>query len=122
VHEIAMVIGRERALQLVEKFGGKRLYIPRTMTSEHKIALAIGLEGARLLAAASHLHGVRDLPECASIRKAEEVRLLRRQGKSYPEIAVLTKLTVAGVRKILWRAKKAARSGMGGPVTHSRAP
>lgn len=49
LEEIAGVIGREGALKLVHACGGTRVFVPRTMRVQHKLATLLGFEQARRL-------------------------------------------------------------------------
>lgn len=76
MEEIAEVIGRGKAVRLVEgtRASGKRrwrrsLYVPTDMSEEHRIASMIGFEAATRL---SYSHGncIIELPSCFALRKA----------------------------------------------------
>lgn len=49
--ELASAIGEPLALALSQRFGGTRLYVPRTISDGHPICVALGREGAKRLAA-----------------------------------------------------------------------
>lgn len=48
--DVAEVIGIDAATALARRFGGQRIYVPRDMGEHHPIAVAVGLDAARLLA------------------------------------------------------------------------
>lgn len=50
LREIAAEIGMEPALKLAAAWPGVRVFVPKHMTAEHPIAVAIGLPAARALA------------------------------------------------------------------------
>lgn len=45
--EIAEIIGLPSTLTLVEKWGGTRIFIPRQVAAQHKLANLLGFEQAR---------------------------------------------------------------------------
>lgn len=47
--ELEQVIGRVAVTRLIEKFGGTRVYVPRTMTVHHDLAEALGMKAAAML-------------------------------------------------------------------------
>ena len=49
--QVAAVIGSGDALKLCNRFGGTALYIPHAIDERHAIAIAIGLDAAKLLSA-----------------------------------------------------------------------
>lgn len=49
--EIAEVIGPAAALRLVDAYGGTVCYVPMAVAPEHRLAQAIGIQAAELLAA-----------------------------------------------------------------------
>lgn len=49
LQEIADVIGREGAMKLTNELGGTRIFVPRKMKVQHKLATLLGFEQARLL-------------------------------------------------------------------------
>ncbi|MEO5334125.1 MAG: hypothetical protein H7839_19100 [Magnetococcus sp. YQC-5] len=49
LEEIADVIGREGAVKLVNECGGTRIFVPRKMRVQHKLATLLGFEQARRL-------------------------------------------------------------------------
>ncbi|MBF0438739.1 MAG: hypothetical protein HQL93_06405 [Magnetococcales bacterium] len=50
LEEIAMVIGREGALQLVGACGGTRIFVPRRLRAQHKLVTLLGFAQAQRLA------------------------------------------------------------------------
>ncbi|GAB0055728.1 hypothetical protein SIID45300_00023 [Candidatus Magnetaquicoccaceae bacterium FCR-1] len=70
LEEIAEVIGREGALQLVHACGGTRIFVPRKLRVQHKLVTLLGFEQARKLS--SHFGG-----ETLTVVRAAE--LLRRR-------------------------------------------
>lgn len=49
--QVAAVIGSGDALKLCNRFGGTALYIPHSVDERHAIAIAIGIDAAKLLSA-----------------------------------------------------------------------
>jgi len=47
--ECARMLGRERALQFMETFGGDTIYIPQRPKAKHKIAECVGIVGMAVL-------------------------------------------------------------------------
>ena len=47
--EIAEVVGDDNVMKLVEEYGGTRIFIPRNMGVQHKLAKLLGFENARIL-------------------------------------------------------------------------
>ena len=96
VEEIAEVIGREKAVRLVEgtrQRGARRwrrhLYIPSDMPEDHRIVSLIGWDAAQALSF-SHANSVLELPSCHSLRKAylsDVVAKMAGQGADQAEIA-----------------------------------
>lgn len=86
VQEIAEVVGREKAVRLVEGVlaTGKRswrrnLYVPSRMRSDHRIAKLIGLDAARALSL-SHANSNLQLPPCKALRSAYLTLLAQKMG------------------------------------------
>ncbi|MBF0270880.1 MAG: hypothetical protein HQL98_02230 [Magnetococcales bacterium] len=71
LEEIAEVIGREGALQLVNACGGTRIFVPRKLRVQHKLVTMLGFEQARRL---SHHFGGETL---TVVRAAELLRRTR---------------------------------------------
>ncbi|WP_241479069.1 hypothetical protein [Leisingera sp. ANG-M1] len=96
VEEIAEVVGREKAVRLVEgtRPSGRRrwrrqLYVPAEMTEEHRIVALIGIKAARRLSF-SHANCILELPSCHALKKAylaDHVLRLHFQGANEAEIA-----------------------------------
>ena len=119
VQEIAEVVGREKAVRLVEgtRPSGKRrwrrsLYVPAEMPEGHRIATLIGFEDAARLSF-SHGNCILELPACHALRKAylaDYVMRLHDQGAEEAEIAReigVEKKTVAGLLDLAdyWRPR-----------------
>lgn len=96
--ELVEVIGKEGVIALAEKFGGTRLYVPKTVEIDSEIVQAIGLDAAGALSA-------RYAPDVIRIPLAREYRAVhyRCQGYSNAKIAVKLGLTESGVNRIFKR-------------------
>lgn len=69
--EIAGIIGREGAMRLVDSCGGTRVFVPRKMKVQHKLATLLGFEQAHLLS--RHFGG----EALTVVRGAEVIRRAR---------------------------------------------
>ena len=89
VIEVIDIIGRGPAEQLVEQFGGVRVFIPRTIGRDHKIAKIIGIEPALKLS--MHFGGeVLSIPKCRSMRvhtRNKEIVAAYQQGAKVNDLA-----------------------------------
>jgi len=92
-------------IALAEAFGGVRLYIPKVMTSQHRIAKAIGIDGAKRLWKALGA-GVVVVP----IMREERAGYYRAKGESQAQIARKLGLSEKGVQRIFKRMKEASES------------
>jgi hypothetical protein len=102
--EIAEMIGTEAMLLLTKKWGGRTLYVPKTMPAEHPIAAAIGYVPARRLT--SQYGGDRlDIPRCIGAHNERAVLALRRQGLSESRIANELRIDNRSVRRVVRRIK-----------------
>ncbi|RYY25220.1 MAG: hypothetical protein EOP62_14255 [Sphingomonadales bacterium] len=86
--ELAAVIGQGAVTRLIERMGGTRTYVPRTIGAHHPIAATIGLKPASLLA--EYFHGrTLDLPKAHARRqRALETALNRPEGVTLKQVAL----------------------------------
>ncbi|MBF0192097.1 MAG: hypothetical protein HQL99_13300 [Magnetococcales bacterium] len=71
LQEVAGVIGVDGAFDLVQEYGGTRIFVPRKMREHHKLVASLGMERARRLA---HHFGGETL---SVVRNAELLRRTR---------------------------------------------
>lgn len=99
---IADLIGAPAALQIAERWGGIRLYIPPEPDEEHELSRLIGLESARILGKAYGGERI-EIPKADCWGRALRNRLIqdaRASGQSQASIARLHGLTERHVRTI----------------------
>lgn len=95
---IAAAIGQSAARALAAKFGGTRLYVPRTIGDHHPICVALGREDADRLAAYCGGSPL-DIPKNPARR--ERVRLLlRSRSLTIAQIAVETEYSERQVYRL----------------------
>lgn len=88
--EIAHVAGVETAIAIAREFGGRRLYLPRTPASDHRLCKLIGEPPAKLICAHLTSGTAGDyfaVPSARAFLHWYDARRLRAQGKSHPEIS-----------------------------------
>ena len=95
--ELLELLGPEAFLKLVERFGGDRLYIPKS-ESGTIVEEALGAEAAAKLA--RHYGG--DYPRIP-LARAFRARQYRKAGLGNPAIARRLGLTVSGVERLFQR-------------------
>lgn len=99
------LFGDELARAFHETFRGSRLYIPIQMHSEHPIALAIGLENAKVLSESlGGVHWEIPLALPKPFDSKQDVLDMTRAGKSANAIAIklnMSRWTVFHVRRTL---------------------
>lgn len=80
--DLVRLIGWDAARKLTKRFGGVRLYVPKTMKPEHEIAALIGLEAAEKLSKAYGGEHGPSLPKSDAMMRLmrdEEIRRRRAQ-------------------------------------------
>ncbi|MBL45146.1 MAG: hypothetical protein CMN71_10650 [Sphingomonadaceae bacterium] len=95
---LSALLGEEGLIALAENFGGRRLYVPGDIQSDHPIFKALGEERARKLTNLYSPAMIR-VPLARTIR----ARHYRAQGDSNGEIATKLGMTETGVDKIFDR-------------------
>lgn len=103
---LVALIGKAKLVQLAERFGGRRLYVPQAIDADHEIAQAIGTEAAARL--------VRLYARCPlRIPLARELRArqYRAEGRSNGEIATALGMTETGVDKLFSRMASPPQKG-----------
>ncbi len=101
--EMVEMLGQDDARAVVHRLGGKRIYVPasKNMTRNHKLAKALGYHRACRFADAFEGDKL-DIPLLATIRRAELIAFLDRDGNiSVDEMAWLTGTSSRHVRRIL---------------------
>lgn len=93
-------------IALAEAFGGTRLYVPKFMTTKHRIARAIGFDGAKRLWD-TFGEGALTIP----LLREERAVFYRSTGLSFAQIARKLGLTEKGVSAMFKRMRDAAESG-----------
>ena len=113
-NELAELLGVDRALRLVEKFGGNTIYVPRDIPEEHHLHELLGAVAARKL---SSIYG-RDalkLPRCAAwMRQQRDVEmrgLHTADGLSAAKLARRYRMTERQVWRILAEGPANDRQG-----------
>ena len=101
--EMVEAIGMEDTLRIVKEFGGTRLFVPKRVTFQHKLADFLGIEQARRL---SHYFAGENLsiPRMAmAIRAKRNREIVRRYdaGDSARLLARAYKMTERRIRTIL---------------------
>lgn len=104
--DLQHLLGEQAFVGLVEAFGGLRLYVPTSITSDHAIARAIGSEAAQLLAS-------RYAPAVIRVPLARKVRAMhyRASGASNAAIARKLGMTEPGVEQLFERTPNAPAKG-----------
>lgn len=107
LYGLSELIGLSKAMMLVETYGGTPLYVPQTVSDDHKLALLIGLDAAKELAKA---YPGETIPIPLSItgdhamqaaRRRQRIRELKEKGLSHTQIARELRTTDRTVRKVL---------------------
>ncbi|MBF0454081.1 MAG: hypothetical protein HQL72_04590 [Magnetococcales bacterium] len=101
--EIKEVVGLEGAIKLLDLCGGTRLFIPRNLKAQHRLANLLGLEAAQKMSA---YFGGETLTIVRASRAKKKVRnrtiILRYgEGERVPELARAFKLTERQIYSIL---------------------
>lgn len=103
--ELLPVIGLPATLALVKRFGGTWLYVPTLARchAEHELALLIGLDKLKALAAYYGGEALRNLPRCVEALQAIRNNEIREQAKvmSHRAIALRYGMTERHVRNIV---------------------
>jgi len=105
-HELLALLGESAFVALASAFGGRRLYVPGAIATDHEIAQAIGNDAAARLSA-------RMAPAVIRVPLAREMRArhYRAAGFSNGEIATKLGLTETGVDKLFRRMQNAPVKG-----------
>lgn len=112
---IALTIGRPAAIELCRAWGGRALYVPSTMTTQHPIALTLGFEAASKLSAewgGDLLHVPSERRALAAARD-DSIVLEWQQGETISAIARRFGLSRFRVQQILDARGADRRSGPG---------
>ncbi|MBF0448444.1 MAG: hypothetical protein HQL67_09610 [Magnetococcales bacterium] len=101
--EIKEVVGLQGALTLLNRCGGTRLFIPRRLKAQHKLADLLGLEAARLMSAYFGGETLTIVRGSRAKKLARNRSLIRRYngGERVAELAVAFELTERQVYTIL---------------------
>ncbi|MBF0446703.1 MAG: hypothetical protein HQL67_00735 [Magnetococcales bacterium] len=101
--DIKEVIGYEGAMILLDRCAGTRLFIPKNMKTQHKLAKLLGFEQAQLMSkyfGGETLSIVRAARAKRDIRNKEIIRLYD-AGAKVPDIAQQMELTERQIYSIL---------------------
>lgn len=103
IRELAEIIGLQPALLLVEKYGGAKFYVPRTVAADHSLAELLGAETARKLAAefGGSMVWMPRYAKLLKLNRDREIRAQSKAGASGYRLALKFKLTDRHVRRIL---------------------
>ncbi|MCH8500172.1 MAG: hypothetical protein LAT63_16995 [Marinobacter sp.] len=108
IAELVDVIGLTPVLQLVERVGGTRVWVPQSVDDSHPLVTWIGREPAEALAA--HICGGElSVPRCAEALRAARNSAIcesRNQGMTVAQIALWAGLTERQVFSILASARE----------------
>ena len=101
--EVVEVIGLASTIELIKSYGGTRVFIPKNMKTQHKLANLLGLEQARRL---SHYFGGESLSiarAASSIRSERNKTIVRRYdaGEGVGSLAIEFQLTERQIYTIL---------------------
>jgi Mor family transcriptional regulator len=106
LEELVKTLGLPAALRLVERFGGTRIYLPRSelMSAEHAVAQVVGLEAARDLCKLWPSERP-SIPRAAQFLRGERDRALLTDANDHtvPQLALKYELTERQVYYILAR-------------------
>ena len=95
-------IGPEAAEALAEATGGRRIWVPATITSEHQLVRAIGLEAAQALAEARGGDWL-EVPKADAFERARRnaaIRAAREAGATVNDLAGTHNLTRRQIQNI----------------------
>ncbi|MBF0215062.1 MAG: hypothetical protein HQM00_16120 [Magnetococcales bacterium] len=101
--EIAEIIGKEGAITLIQEYGGTRIFVPRKLRVQNKLATLLGIEQALKLS--QHFGGetlniVRGADMLRQKRNREIIQLYD-SGKRVPDLARAYNLTERRIYDIL---------------------
>ena len=96
--ELLGLIGETAFIQLVEAFGGCRLFVPAKLDEDHEIVRAVGMAAAKLLSSRYSPDVIR-----VPLGRDERARRYRAQGWPISQIARALGMTETGVHKLLAR-------------------
>jgi len=86
LQEIARLSTPEIAIVVAREWGGRRLYVPRTLGTSHPLAQKVGRRAALLICA--HLGGEQiEIPAARTYLRWYDARRLKAEGRSYAEIS-----------------------------------
>lgn len=100
------ILTHSEMIALAEAFGGTRLHVPRLMTTKHRIARAIGIDGAKRL-----WDAFGEGPVNVPLLREERAVAYRTNGDSFAKIARKLGLTEKGVAAMFKRMRDAAGNG-----------
>ncbi len=98
---LTALLGDEALAKLSARFGGRRIYVPASITSGHELVLVVGLEAAKVLA--THFAGVTlsvPMPQHAADRRRQVIEM-NAEGFTRAAIAEKVGLTERRVYQIL---------------------
>lgn len=101
------VLGISTAVKLLDRFGGRDLYVPREATADHPITCQIGPQPAERLCRAFGGRQIR-LPVMASVlrrRRDDDIARRRAAGAKIVELADEFELTTSRIHQILRRLR-----------------
>ena len=117
--DVQRVAGDQGAQRLIRRFGGKKIYIPKSMKPNHPIALAIGEAAARWLAA-EYGGSYYEVPT-GRVRNSAKLRIVVAQG-SNAEVAEACGVSVRWVRIVRKMQREAETRGESVPDRGAPAP
>ncbi len=96
------MLGKKDARQIIQRLGGKRIYVPFSdyLTSHHKLSKALGYRLAKRFCQCYAGDKI-IIPTGAKIRRAEVISVLHQAGLASHEISWYTGCTSRRVQQIL---------------------
>lgn len=98
---LTAVLGAESLAKLSARFGGRRIYVPATITPDHELVVVLGLKAAKALA--THFAGLTlsvPMPQHAADRRRQVIEM-NAEGFTRAAIAEKVGLTERRVYQIL---------------------
>ncbi len=101
--EIKEVVGVTGAVKLLQECGGTRIFIPRRLKAQHKLANLLGLEAARKMSAYFGGETLTIVRGSRARKRLRNLDIVRRydQGEKVPELARCYELTERQIYTIL---------------------
>ncbi len=96
--ELMTLLGEDAFVALTQNFGGRRLYVPKSIAPDHDLWRALGEPAARRLIA-RYMPAVLRIPLARDIR----ARYYRAHGRSHGQIASMLGLTETAIDKLFAR-------------------